>query len=51
MVSRLIPAIGHFTVVDLVHEPSSECEADGDLVLVQITNFHCFVIKIVLEKY
>ena len=51
MVSRLIPAIGHFMVVDLVPWPSSECEADGDLVLVQSRNFHCFVKKIVLEKY
>ena len=28
-------AIDHFTVVDLVPLPSSECEADGDLVLMQ----------------
>ena len=27
--------IDHFTVVDLVPWPSSECEADGDLVLIQ----------------
>ena len=28
-------AIDHFTFVDLVPLPSSECEADGDLVLIQ----------------
>jgi len=27
--------IEHFTVVDLVPQPSSECEADGDLILIQ----------------
>ena len=29
------PCIDHFTVVDLVPQPSSECESDGDLVLIQ----------------
>ena len=46
LVSR---TIDHFTVVDLVPWPSSECEAEVDLVLIQ-TSF-AFVMEIVLEKY
>ena len=43
-------SLDHFTVVDLVPWPSSECEADGDLVLSQ-TSFTLFWTEIVLEKY
>ena len=39
----------HFTVVDLVPWPSSECEAEVDLVLIQTSL--AFVMEIVLEKY
>ena len=43
-------SLDHFTVVDLVPWPSSECKADGDLVLSQ-TSFTLFWTEIVLEKY
>ena len=46
LVSR---TIDHFTVVDLVPWPSSECEAEVDLVLIQTSL--AFVMEIVLEKY
>ena len=41
-------SLDHFTVVDLVPWPSSECEADGDLVLTQ-TSF-AFLWKLSLKN-
>ena len=39
--------IDHFTVVDLVSQPSSECEAEVDLVLIQ--TFFALLWKLFLE--
>ena len=35
VIRKIYKRIGHFTAVDLVPWPLSECETDGDLVLIQ----------------
>ena len=42
--------IDHFTVVDLVPKPSSECEADSDLVLVLIQTSFALLWKLSLKN-
>ena len=39
----------HFTVVDLVSQPSRECESDDDLVLIQTSS--ALLWKVSLKKY